>query len=172
MGNCMTNQTEDQIPEAMAEYKQPVTVATATYSIERDLLILLPGDPDYKEYATVAYDSKRGYIKMPDGSKHRILGNLATMSRRDFSKWCYENNICISDKQRIYRALRFYDFARKKRAKGNVAICNACKIVYKDPDYGRKERQANRDCHQRMRHRQRLYYRGQQQPDILLNIIA
>ena len=157
----MTIQTEDQFPQAMAEYKQPVaeiptvaevpTVAAATYSTVRDLLILLPGDPDYKEDATVAYDSTRGYIKMPDGSKHRILGNFVTMSRRDFSKWCYENNICISDKQRIYRALRFY----------------------RDPDYGRKERKAHRDCRQRMHHRQRLYFRGQQQqPDNPVNIIA
>ena len=116
MGNCAT------IVEAEAVFVE-VTIQPP-YKKGQDLVY---GDPDYVEGATVEYDSSRGYFKMPDGTKKRILPELANMSRQQLSLWRYENNINQPTKVRLYRALRFY----------------------KDPEYGAKERAASRENRRR-----------------------
>jgi hypothetical protein len=63
---------------------------------EEDIVLT---DPEQK------CDAKRGFFRMPDGTVRPILGQLASMSSYELSRWRYENNFTRQDRLRLYRAL-------------------------------------------------------------------
>ena len=70
--------------------------------------VLHPGEEAYYQKNTVPQDSARGYFRMPDGTKHRILSDFDSMSPNDRREWKRENVPMKSDDNRFDRAIRLF----------------------------------------------------------------
>ena len=88
--------------------------------------VLHPGEEGYEKKNASYQDSARGYFLMPDGSKHRILRELAAMSKSDLREWKNHNLVTYRDMKNFERAMRYF----------------------KDPGYVEKERERSRAWYQ------------------------